>query len=161
MDEFKGSPNVPNGYEWINNASKGDRENRSQLLCATEAVISGKDVIQSEVECQPGYTLAPVMDETGKVSGWKQMKSEVKEYMLFVKLSKEAGVRFGDFTGNHIYNKLAIVLDNTIISAPVISARITQELAVYVSDESLVRDMEIILSAGCLPCRVAVKDDDN
>jgi preprotein translocase subunit SecD len=158
MDEFKGPPNAPNGYEWIKNASNGERENRNQLLCSNEAVISGKDIIQSEVEFQTDSSLSPVRDETGKVSGWKLVRSEINGFTLFIKLSGEAGVRMGKFTGSHIGYRLAIVLDNTIIQAPVIRELVLNEGAIFSPDESLVRDMKVILSAGCLPCRVVIKE---
>lgn len=78
-------------------------------------------------------------------------------YVSF-ELNSEGSKIFADFTARHIGNKLAIVLDNTIYSAPVIQSRIGggrgQITGGFTVTEA--HDLAIVLRSGSLPAPVKV-----
>ncbi len=69
----------------------------------------------------------------------------------------EGSKKFGQLTGANIGKQLAIVLDNTIQSAPVVQARITKSGRIsgtFSAEEA--RALAIVLKAGALPAPVKV-----
>ena len=69
----------------------------------------------------------------------------------------EGSRKFGNLTGNNIGKQLAIVLDNTIQSAPVVQSRITKDGRIsgtFTPEEA--RSLSIVLKAGALPAPVKV-----
>ena len=69
----------------------------------------------------------------------------------------EGAKKFGQLTGSNINKQLAIVLDNTIQSAPVVQSRITKEGRIsgtFTVDEA--KQLSIVLKAGALPAPVRV-----
>ena len=69
----------------------------------------------------------------------------------------EGSKKFGKLTGANISKRLAIVLDNTIQSAPTIQSRITRDGRIsgtFTLDEA--RQLTIVLKAGALPAPVKV-----
>lgn len=69
----------------------------------------------------------------------------------------EGAKKFGQLTGANLNKQLAIVLDNTIQSAPVVRARITKQGEItgsFSAEEA--RSLAIVLKAGALPAPVKV-----
>ena len=69
----------------------------------------------------------------------------------------EGSKKFGKLTGANIGKQLAIVLDNTVQSAPVIQSRITREGSItgtFTPEEA--RALSIVLKAGALPAPVRI-----
>lgn len=69
----------------------------------------------------------------------------------------EGSKKFGQLTGANINKQLAIVLDNTIQSAPTVQSRITREGRIsgtFTLDEA--KQLTIVLKAGALPAPVKV-----
>ncbi len=67
-------------------------------------------------------------------------------------LSTEAGRRFGVFTERHINDRMAIALDNSVISAPTINGRIEDQGVIQgVGDEQAASDLALVLKSGSLP----------
>lgn len=69
----------------------------------------------------------------------------------------EGSKKFGQLTGANIGKQLAIVLDNTVQSAPVVQARITKQGRIsgtFTPEEA--RSLAIVLKAGALPAPVKV-----
>lgn len=69
----------------------------------------------------------------------------------------EGAKKFGQLTGANIGKQLAIVLDNTIQSAPVVQSRITKDGRIsgtFSAEEA--RALAIVLKAGALPAPVKV-----
>lgn len=65
--------------------------------------------------------------------------------------------KFGNLTGANLKKKLAIVLDNTVQSAPTINARITRDGQItgqFTMEEA--RQLAIVLRAGALPAPVNI-----
>jgi len=77
----------------------------------------------------------------------------VGEYMVAFQLTPEGTKKFADFTSANVGKPLAIVLDKTVISAPVINEAITQGQGVitgnFTSDEA--NRLAIQLRSGSLP----------
>ena len=69
----------------------------------------------------------------------------------------EGSKKFGQLTGANIGKQLAIVLDNTVQSAPVVQSRITKDgrISGTFSPEEA-RNLAIVLKAGALPAPVKV-----
>ena len=69
----------------------------------------------------------------------------------------EGSKKFGQLTGSNIGKQLAIVLDNTVQSAPVVQSRITKDGRIsgtFTPEEA--RSLSIVLKAGALPAPVKV-----
>ena len=69
----------------------------------------------------------------------------------------EGAKKFGDLTGRNLHKRLAIVLDNTIQSAPSINARITNNGIItgqFTMSEA--QQLAIVLRAGALPAPVKI-----
>jgi preprotein translocase subunit SecD len=71
--------------------------------------------------------------------------------------NSEGSKKFGQLTGANIGKQLAIVLDNTVQSAPTIQSRISRDGRItgqFTSDEA--RQLAIVLRAGALPAPVSI-----
>ena len=72
----------------------------------------------------------------------------------------EGATKFGELTGGNIDERLAIVLDGSIMSAPVINDRITYEGTItgdFTSEEA--KDLALVLRSGSLPVPVDVEQE--
>ncbi len=72
-------------------------------------------------------------------------------------LKSEAAGRFGEFTSKNIGRRLAIVLEDRVVSAPVIQSRISDRGQItgnFTPQE--VRDLALILRTGSLPTSVSI-----
>ncbi|WP_424244768.1 protein-export membrane protein SecD [Elusimicrobium posterum] len=106
-----------------------------------------------------GYS---ILDANTKVTGadLENARVETGDYAMpevAFTFNAEGGKKFGALTGANIGNQLAIVLDNTVQSAPVIQARITRDGRItgrYTMDEA--RRLAIMLRAGALPAPVKI-----
>lgn len=70
-------------------------------------------------------------------------------------LSRDAARRFGPFTEANVGQRLAIVLDHRVVSAPVIQSRIEDSGEItgsFSQDEA--RDLALVLRAGALPASI-------
>jgi protein-export membrane protein SecD len=85
------------------------------------------------------------------------------ETVVHFYLTKDAGKRFEAFTGTHMNQFLAIVMDNEIISCPSIDGRIGAEgiITGFKDDKGMERanDLSILLNAGALPVPVEVVEN--
>ncbi len=81
-----------------------------------------------------------------------------KPYIAF-ELTKEGSQIFGDYSGSHIGQFLAIVMDKTILSAPVIKAKIT-DAGIIEGDFTLeeAQNLAIQMKYGALPVPLKVVD---
>ena len=67
-------------------------------------------------------------------------------------LSRDGAVRFGQLTEQNINRQLAIILDNRVISAPVIQSRITDQGQITGGfDQQRAQDLALVLRSGALP----------
>ena len=76
-------------------------------------------------------------------------------------LNRTGGRRFSQFTGQHVGDFLAIVLDNEVMSAPVIRDRIGARGQIDLGAASIeeARDLALVLRAGALPAPLRIVEE--
>lgn len=75
-------------------------------------------------------------------------------------LSQDAARRFSDYTGSHIGQRLAIVLDGRVISAPTVQAQISdQGVITNMGGEQEAADLAMNLNAGSLPASIKFEQE--
>jgi len=110
----------------------GDQGNEGWYVVTRTPVITGRDLRDSK----------PAQDEFGK---WETS---------FV-LSQDAKGRFGRFTEANVGNRLAIVLDGQVRSAPTIQSRIEDQGRITgASSNQDASDLALVLRAGSLPAGI-------
>jgi preprotein translocase subunit SecD len=87
--------------------------------------------------------------------------SQFNEPYVSLEFDRDGAKLFERITAEHVGKRLAIVLDNTIYSAPVIRERISggqaQITGSFTIEES--RDLAIVLRAGALPAPVRIEEN--
>jgi preprotein translocase subunit SecD len=86
---------------------------------------------------------------------------ELNNPMVSLEFNREGTDIFSEVTGSHIGERLAIVLDGVVRSAPNISTRIPNGRAVIEGDFTLdeARDLAIVLRAGALPAPIRIVEN--
>ncbi len=108
-------------------------------ILARTPVVTGRDIRNSQ----------PQMSATNR-SMWET---------TFV-LSQDAAKRFGDFTGSHINQPMAIVLDDEVLMAPTIQGKITDNGVINnIGDQTAASDLALNLRAGALPAGLTYLED--
>jgi preprotein translocase subunit SecD len=76
-------------------------------------------------------------------------------------LTRAGGRDFGRVTGRSIGERIAIVLDNDVVSAPVVRAEIRQRGQIELSGASMeeARDLALVLRAGALPAPLRILEE--
>ncbi|MFN3322080.1 MAG: protein translocase subunit SecD [Bryobacteraceae bacterium] len=106
-------------------------------LLSRTPVITGRDLRNAR----------PAQDEFGK---WETSFT----------LTQEARGRFGRFTEANIGNRLAIVLDNQVKSAPVIQGRIEDQGRITgAASQQEASDLALVLRAGSLPASIVYLEE--
>ncbi|MCX8093370.1 MAG: protein translocase subunit SecD [Candidatus Goldbacteria bacterium] len=78
--------------------------------------------------------------------------------IVWFKLSPEGGKKFAEVTGDNVGRRLAIILDDTIYSAPVIKTRISGGEGIIEGNFTIeeAKDLALVLRAGALPAPVNI-----
>ncbi|MBF0101912.1 MAG: protein translocase subunit SecD [Desulfobacterales bacterium] len=139
-DALKGT--VPAGTEILYGIQKDPETNRTTkrpYLIQKRALLTGASLTDAKV----------------------QIDSQYNEPYVSITFDKKGALTFAKITEENVKKRLAIVLDNTVHSAPVIqekipggSARITGS---FTTDEA--RDLAIVLRAGALPAPVNIIEE--
>jgi protein-export membrane protein SecD len=76
-------------------------------------------------------------------------------------LTRAGGRRFGDVTGRHVGDRIAIILDREVVSAPVVRSRIGARGQIELGGSSMeeARDLALVLRAGALPAPLRVMEE--
>jgi preprotein translocase subunit SecD len=76
-------------------------------------------------------------------------------------MSRTGGRSFGQTTGANIGERIAIVLDNEVVSAPVVRGQIRQRGQIELGGSSMdeARDLALILRAGALPAPLRILEE--
>ncbi len=128
---------LPLNTRLVREAPRGGQQGESWYLLSRSAVITGRDIRNAR----------PGRDEFGK---WETDFT----------LSQEAARRFGRFTEANIGNRLAIVLDGQVRSAPVIQSRIDDAGRITgAANEQEAADLAIVLKAGSLPAGISYLEE--
>jgi len=134
---------VPGQYELKYKTYKpreGMREEKIPLLLKKEAELTGAHLVDAHVSIDQARFNEP--------------------YVAF-EFDKEGGKIFARVTGTNVGRRLAIVLDGTVYSDPVINERIPhgsgQITGRFSHDEA--KDLAIVLKAGALPAPVTILEN--
>ena len=113
-------------------AERGESGGDSWYLLSRTAVVTGRDLRNAR----------PGRDELGK---WET------DFVL----TQDGAKRFGRFTEANVGNRLAIVLDNQVRSAPTIQSRIEDQGRITgASSQQDASDLALVLRAGSLPAGI-------
>ncbi|TVR56356.1 MAG: protein translocase subunit SecD [Gemmatimonadales bacterium] len=76
-------------------------------------------------------------------------------------LTRAGGRRFGDVTGRHVGDRIAIILDREVVSAPVVRSRIGARGQIELGGSTMeeARDLALVLRAGALPAPLRVMEE--
>jgi len=123
---------LPLNTRLVKATNRAGESGEAWYLLARTPVVTGRDLRNAR----------PSRDEFGK---WETDFT----------LSQDAARRFGRFTESNIGNRLAIVLDNQVRSAPTIQSRIEDSGRITgASDEQDAADLALVLRAGSLPASI-------
>jgi preprotein translocase subunit SecD len=107
-------------------------------IVSRTAAVSGRDLRNAE----------PVADENGRPA------------VRFV-LSGEGGRRFAAFTGAHVGESLAVVLDNKVQEVATIQEQIHDEGRITnIGDQQRAKDVSMILRSGALPASITYLNEN-
>ncbi|MBI3786269.1 MAG: protein translocase subunit SecD [Deltaproteobacteria bacterium] len=141
-DYISGKKPLPAGTEILGGTS-GDRTKtrgeRTKYLVESKVLMTG-DVIADAV-VRPG--------------------TQIDGPYVALELNARGAKQFDDLTGKSVNRRLAIILDNTVYSAPVIRERIGGGHASITGNFDIkeARDLAIVLRAGALPAPVHVAEE--
>ncbi len=128
---------LPLNTRLVKEVARGGDTGENWWLLSRSAVVTGRDVRNAR----------PGRDEFGK---WETDFT----------LSQEAARRFGRFTEANIGNRLAIVLDGQVRSAPTIQSRIDDSGRITgAANEQEAADLSIVLKAGSLPAGITYLEE--
>jgi preprotein translocase subunit SecD len=134
--------NVPPGsellYQTIKNKETG-HISKTPFLIKKRTPLTGADLTDAKV----------------------QIDSQYNEPYVAMKFNKKGGRIFERLTGDNVNKRLAIVLDNTVYSAPSIRSKISGGSAIIEGSFTMeeARDLAIVLRAGALPAPVNVIEE--
>ncbi|SRR5579884_94383 len=132
---------LPENSEVLRSVERGDTGQQSPeswYIVSRTPVITGRD-LRNAREAQNGTN-----------RGWETEFS----------LSVDAGQRFARFTEANVGNRLAIVLDHKIRSAPVIQSRIEDHGTIEgLRSQQEASDLALILRSGSLPASILVLEE--
>jgi len=86
---------------------------------------------------------------------------QYNQAIVSFQLNRRGGRRFADFTAQHIGDFLAIVLDDEVMSAPVIRDRIGASGQIELGNSPMedARDLALVLRAGALTAPLAIMEE--
>jgi preprotein translocase subunit SecD len=118
-------------------------------------------VVQSVDNLSPYYVLKRRAVVTGEqlLSARSELDQQTGRWVVSFRFDGNGGRKFGDFTRRHIGKPFAIVLDDKVLSAPVIQGAITggsgQISGNFTAESS--NELAILLRAGALPAPLKVE----
>jgi preprotein translocase subunit SecD len=142
-----------------------------------EAYLSGQKPLPPDLEILPGYSGERVGHRIEKTKYLVEKKvlltgdaiadarvragSQLEGPYVALDFTPRGAKRFEEITGANVKRRLAIVLDGTVYSAPVIQERIGGGRASITGQFSLqeARDLAIVLRAGALPAPVYIAEE--
>ncbi|MGC9336615.1 MAG: protein translocase subunit SecD [Candidatus Cloacimonadia bacterium] len=139
-----------------------------------EALPSGIEIVFGNVDPQNPYGARPIyfLYDKAELTGAMLENADVRigqgmdpqtanKPYVSLKFNNEGARIFSNVTGQHVNERLAIVLDNVVYSAPVIQQKIrggeAQITGNFTMEEA--RDLAIVLKAGNLPVPVNIIEE--
>lgn len=123
---------------------------------------AGKEILPGGSQDKGYYLVEKYAEVTGKMLKDARpafSQSEGKHFLSF-SFTEDGGERFGELTGSNIGRRLAIVLDDVVISAPTIQSKITVEGSItgeFTPDQ--VRELALLLKSGSFVAPVTFEED--
>jgi preprotein translocase subunit SecD len=107
------------------------------------------------------YLLARTPVITGRdIRDSRPQQSQDRGWETEFVLAQDAAKRFERFTGSHVHDRLAIVLDNVVLSAPVINSKISDNGVIEgMGDHDHAADLALNLKAGSLPAGIQILEE--
>ncbi len=121
------------------------RKIRRVYVVKREPEITGASVASAEIHPYSG-------SETGLANTW----------VVGLKLKKADAKKFASITGRNVGKRLAIILDKTVRSAPVIKERIPSGEAMITTGEinpDKAKEIAIVIKSGALPAPVLISEE--
>jgi preprotein translocase subunit SecD len=102
------------------------------------------------------YLVSSIPVITGKdMRNARSGQDDVRKWQTSFTLSQDGGKRFAKFTGDHVNDKLAVILDNQIVSVATINERIEDSGRIMgLGSEEEASDLARYLRSGSLPAGV-------
>ena len=142
----------------------GPFTSREQTLSSSGGILPPNSEIQSERTRSSGgqsflqwyiMTRTPVITGRDLRNASAGRDPQTNQWETRFSLSREAGLRFGDFTQARAQQgRLAVVLDNRIINVATIQERITDEGRIMGLGQQEATDLALVLRAGSLPASI-------
>ena len=128
---------LPLNAEIVPSATRAGETKLYYILSRT-AVVTGRDLRDARAQ------------QSGQSFGWE----------TYFVLTQDAAKRFEAFTGSHVGNRLAIVLDRQVLSAPNIKSKISDNGVIEgLSGHDEAADLALNLKSGSLPAGVEYLED--
>lgn len=138
-------------------AQAADYDGR-KILTTRQFEIASENEVQPEGEVSPltGQPFQTVMDGSGLQAASPQYQNG--QWFISFELTPEGAAIFGPYTGANVGQPMAIVLDGTVLSAPVINAQLTDGGIIEGSfTEQEAQQLALQLRSGALPIPLAVE----
>lgn len=127
--------NVALHWGW-DSIARGGRFYRELYVLEEDAFLTGDMLENATAQRDPQFNQAQVLFE----------------------LNRQGGRRFQEVTGAHVGDRIAILLDNEVVSAPVVRDRIgaSGSIDLGTADMSEATDLALVLRAGALPAPLRI-----
>jgi preprotein translocase subunit SecD len=123
-------------------------------------VIAGRDEGQGTAPATVYYVVKQVAAVAGRdLRSAQQSLDEYNQPAVQFTLKQDAAVRFGTLTESSIGRRLAIVLDDRVMSAPTIQARITDNGQITGITREEMQNLVITLKSGALPASLTYLEE--
>ncbi len=120
-----------------------------------------KETPRSGEQNEEWYLVSRTPVVTGRdLRSAKPTRDSMNRWEVAFSLNKDGAGRFSRYTGANIGNRLAIILDNQIKSAPVIHAQIQDEGVIEgMGSQQDASDLALVLNAGSLPAGIIYEEE--
>jgi preprotein translocase subunit SecD len=142
---------------------------------AAAALASVPANMKTEVDILPGtrendmgqvagteyYAVRKVIPVTGTdLKNARVQKGRLNEPVIGFSMTTDGARKFGDLTGTNVNKRLAIVLDNKVVSAPKINSKIEDQGVIEGSfTNQQASDLSLILRSGSLPASLTTLEE--
>jgi preprotein translocase subunit SecD len=142
---------------------------------ATAVLASVPPAMKNDVDILPGtredalgraagieyYAVRKTVPVTGTdLKNARVQKGQLGQPNVGFSLTPDGARKFGDLTGQNIKRKLAIVLDNKVVSAPVINSQINESGVIegtFTTQQAA--DLSLVLRSGSLPASLTTLEE--
>lgn len=143
-------------------ATKEEAENAARAL---EGGPDKYEVVLYRPRAEPGLAATEgwvILERTPVVTGMDMRNAQASRgqlggtnYQIDFQLTPGGAVRFGEATGKHVGDNLAIVMNNEVRSAPTINSQITDRGQITGGfTQQSAEDLALVLRSGALPAKV-------